>query len=622
MPHPNMPPHSPLSRPIQALHRPHCGAPAPVRTASRAMAWRVATFVPAVLTTAGLIAAFTDWFAVGGLTPFEAVIILLIAFSFFWIALSVSTAFLGLSSLWLRRNPVSAPGPVLPMDVALLVPVYNESPADVFGNAAAMLAALASEPHEHRFSLFILSDTRDDAIALQELRAFYSLRAMVGPDAPVYYRRRTENTDRKVGNLADWVENWGGAYPAMLVLDADSLMSGPAIVALSDALSADPAAGLIQSFPLLFGAHTLFGRVQQFSNRIYGTALAEGLAKWTDREGNYWGHNAIIRSAAFAACAGLPRMRSRNGEGRLILSHDFVEAGLLRRAGWSVRFLPGIGGSYEEVPPTLIDYVLRDRRWCQGNLQHLRLVFSRGFHAVSRFHLISGAMGYLMSPVWLALLVVWFLVGGGAEGDVITYFSGLNPQVSWPEMTRFNGVSILAFMYAMLLAPKLMSVGAIHRVGIRLRDLGGLRQFVLSVLVEITLSIAYAPVLMVQQSVAVARTALGLRETWVPQARRGGRYGWATLAQFHGVETVLGAAMVAGMGVGVVTLWLLPIGLSLLLAIPLSALSGVNLARHRWSARQLGTPETINAPRIIRRAMVERRRFAKLLDAPDQVAAE
>jgi len=619
-----MPPRSPLARPIQSLARPHIGAAAPVMARSRALGWRVLTFVPAVLTTLALIAAVRDRLATDGLSGVEAGVIGLIAFTFFWIALSVSTATLGVITLFLgqRRPVLPAMGPVQPLDVALLVPIYNETPADVFGNAAAMLAELAATPHVHRLSLYVLSDTTDDAIAEAEMRAFHGLRALLGPDAPVFYRRRADNVDRKVGNLADWVENWGGAHPAMLVLDADSLMSGQAIVALADALSGDPSAGLIQSFPTLFGAETLFGRVQQFSNRIYGTALAEGLAKWTDREGNYWGHNAILRSAAFAACAGLPRVRGRWGRDALILSHDFVEAGMLRRAGWAVRFLPGVQGSYEEVPPTLIDYVLRDRRWCQGNLQHLRLLASRGFHAVSRFHLVSGAMGYLMSPAWLALMVVWFLVGNGAEDSVIRYFSDLNPQVTWPEVNPLHGLAILGFMYAMLLAPKLMSTGAIHRVGIPLRDLGGARQFILSVLAEIVLSIAYAPILMVQQSVAVARTAVGLAETWQPQRRRGGRYGWGTLVKFHGFETLLGAVMLGGMALGVVTLWLAPIALSLAFAVPLSALSAVNLTRHRWAARQLGTPESINAPRIIRRAMRERRRFAALLAAPGGVAAE
>ncbi|MEJ6396321.1 glucans biosynthesis glucosyltransferase MdoH [Yoonia sp. 208BN28-4] len=621
-----MPPVAPLSRPIQALDQDYAGDKAPLaRARSTTRIWRYATFLPAVTATLALIAAFTDWFAMDGFSAFEGVVIGLIAFTFFWIALSVSTAVMGIATLYLSR-PKDAGGPVAPMDVALLVPVYNENPVDVFGNAAAMLAALDAEDTPHRFALFILSDTRDDAIAAQEWRAYGDLAANFPAGAQVYYRRRADNTDRKVGNLADWVERWGGANDAMLVLDADSLMSGRAIVALTDALARDPSAGLIQSFPTLFGAQSIFGRVQQFSNRIYGHALAEGLAQWTDREGNYWGHNAIIRANAFAACAGLPRMRSRRGaksdQGRLILSHDFVEAGLLRRAGWSVRFLPQIEGSYEEVPQTLIDYVLRDRRWCQGNLQHLGLLRSRGFHAVSRFHLVSGAMGYLMSPAWFALLLVWALIGNGEQTNALVYFAGFDPQVSWPEMTTGNALSILAFMYAMLLAPKIMGAFAARRAGIRMADVGGVGQFAASLLAEIALSIAYAPVLMVQQSIAVMRSAIGVQEKWSPQQRSGGRYSLLTMMKFHSVETVIGLAMTVGMVMGLVTLWLLPIAASLTLAVPLSALSGVNLGSRGWKGRQMGTPEHLNTPAIIRDAMRERERFAALLASPERIAAE
>ena len=285
--------------------------------------------------------------------------------------------------------------------------------------------------------------------------------------------------------------------------------------------------------------------------------------------------------------------------------------------------MPRIGGSYEEVPATLIDYVLRDRRWCQGNLQHLSLVRTRGFHAVSRFHLVSGAMGYLMSPAWFALLLVWALIGNGQETSAITYFSGFDPQVSWPKMTTGNAVAILAFMYGMLLAPKMMGAAAASRAGINIRDMGGIVQFVGSLFLEIALSILYAPIMMVQQTIAVMRTALGYRESWTPQQRRGGRYSLAVMAKFHLVETIMGCLLVAGMVQGLVTLWLLPIAVSLAAAVLLSALSGVNLGGSRWSARQMGTPEHLNAPDIIRTAMAERERFALVIAQPDPpIAAE
>ncbi|GAB5449624.1 MAG: glucans biosynthesis glucosyltransferase MdoH [Gymnodinialimonas sp.] len=614
---PYMPPEAPLSRPIQDLRATYSDDSAPGLGRGRAGLWRLATFLPAFATTFGLVAAFTNWFVMGGLTGFEMALIALIAITFFWISLSVSTVSVGILRLVLTRKraaPQSGPA----MDVALLVPCYNEVPWDVFGNACAMLEALDAHPTQHRYTLFILSDTRDPATAEQELRAFATLRARLPDSIRLHYRRRADNIDRKVGNLADWVERWGGGYGAMVVLDADSLMSGDAIVALSDELSNDPTAGLIQSFPQLYGAETVFARVQQFASTIYGAVLAEGLATWSDREGNYWGHNAIIRTAAFASCAGLPKIRTLSGKGALILSHDFVEAGLLRRAGWGVRFSPRIKGSYEEVPATLIDYVIRDRRWCQGNLQHLKLLAAKGFHGVSRFHMFHGAISYLLSPAWFALLMVWALIGTGGEQNVIRYFSGVNPQVQWPEMTAVHSTALLVFMYGMLLAPKALGAAAVGGVGLRIADLGGVFRFAASFVTELILSILYAPILMVQQTLAVVNTALGLKVDWAPQARAGGRYSLWAMLKFHGLETLAGTAMIAGMLAGIVSIWLLPIAISLAFAVPLSALSGLRLTRFRATTRALGTPEVYAAPAIIRAAKAHRAELRETLqDLPN-----
>lgn len=605
---PNMPPEVPLRRPIQDLRRGYRDASAPGLTGSRAWRWRLATFVPAFATTFALVAAFTDWFAMGGLTGFEAALIALIAITFFWISLSVATVTVGILRMLLTRRSV-AEGAAPALEVALLVPCYNEVPWDVFGNACAMMEALETHPTAHRFTLFILSDTTDARIAEQELRAFARLRIRL----PIHYRRRSDNVDRKVGNIADWVERWGGGYGAMMVLDADSLMSGDAIVALTDELARDPSAGLIQTFPQLYGAETVFARVQQFASAIYGAVLAEGLATWSDREGNYWGHNAILRTAAFAACAGLPRVRTLWGKGAMILSHDFVEAGLMRRAGWGVRFSPRIKGSYEEVPATLIDYVIRDQRWCQGNLQHLKLLAAKGFHGVSRFHLLHGAVSYLLSPAWFALLTVWALIGTGAEQNVIRYFSGVNPQVQWPEMTAVHATALLVFMYAMLLAPKALGAAALGGIGLRIADLGGVWRFLASFVTELCLSILYAPILMVQQTLAVVKTLLGVRVEWGTQARRGGRHGLWTMVRFHWLESVAGLGLLAGMGAGIVSIWLLPIAVSLAFAVPLSALSGLRLTRFRATERALGTPEVYAAPAIIRAAMAHRAELREAL---------
>ena len=595
-----MPAPRPLAHPQQDLA---CrfrdgAAPTFLRRDADAAFWRLSTFLPAAIATILLLWGFLSWFANDGTTWAEALLAMLIGAGFFWIAFTFTTVLAGAYAMF--RRVAVADGTVRPLDVALLVPVHEEAPWDVMGNAAAMLERLAAAPGAHRYSLYILSDTRNPELAMQEEAAYAMLRRRM-PDMPIWYRRRLKNTDRKVGNLAQWVEHWGGGHDAMLVLDADSLMSAQAIRALADALGRDPTAGLIQSFPQLIGARTLFARSQQFANAIYGVALAEGLARWTGHEGNYWGHNAIIRIQAFAASAGLPHIRSFSGRDNLILSHDFVEAGLLRRAGWSVRFLPRLRGSYEETPPTLIDHVLRDRRWCKGNLQHLGLLGTRGFHALSRFHMFHGAVGYLLSPLWFLLLALWATIGVSEDRSVINYFSPENPLVpNWPEMSPVNHVWLMATMYALLLAPKLIGASVLVASGTRLSRLGGGWRFTGSLLLEIAVSIAYAPILMVQQTLAVIAAFANVKFDWTPQSRAGKAQSWTTLLRFHAFETIIGALLFVGMLTGFVSFWLIPIMASLLFAAPLSRLSALPVFG------TMATPQEVRAPLVAKRAALWR----------------
>jgi len=624
--YPLMPTRNPLGMPEQNFRKPYRDKSAPdwkAQPASRL--WKIAVFGPALLTTGLLLAAFTDWLSTGGLGAVEFFLIALVGLTFFWISVSVSTATMGLLNLFLKRQkPLETTVPVAKsLDVAILVPIYNETPSDVFGNAAAMWDQLQASDTKHNFSLFILSDTQDAAIAEQELRAMASLQATFPKGAQLYYRRRAQNTDRKTGNLADWIEGWGGASDAMLVLDADSLMTGNAILSLANEMANDPTAGLIQSAPSLFGAKTLFARMQQFSNVTYGRLLAEGLSLWTNREANYWGHNAIIRTAAFASCAGLPRLKSLRGKESLILSHDFVEAGLLRRAGWAVRFLPRIQGSYEETPATLVDFALRDRRWCQGNLQHLNILHAAGLHATSRFHMLHGAISYLLSPAWFILLTFWALLSNGENENVISYFSAANPTMPiWPHISNVSSLLILLFMYGMLLAPKIIGAAVIWASPNLRKAYGGGVQFLISVLIELITSVIYAPILMIQQTVAVLRYFLGFKQAWNPQARQGGKYSVATLIKFHMIETVTGTALFAGMIANLVSLWLLPIAISLAGAVLFSALSGVNLTRKNWSSKQLGTPDELSAPPVIVLAEQYRGKISKALEAAEGTPAE
>lgn len=612
----SMPPMAPLDALEQALGSPPQRA-ADVQT-PRLNGWRAATFVPAVIGTLLLVYGLYGWLSVGGMSGMEWALLSMIGATFVWVALSVSTVGVAIAGLLAREQSVTRPARDVPgIDVALLVPVYNEVPQNVFGNAAAMLQDLAARAGPHRYTLFVLSDTRDDAIAALEWQAFQDLAARAPAGFAVHYRRRTMNTDKKVGNIAEWTRGWGAAFEGMLVLDADSLMTGRAIERLASELSLDPQAGLIQSFPMLIGAQTVFARLQQFSNIAYGWLLAEGLATWAHSEGNYWGHNAIIRTRAFADSAMLPHLRGRGGRDELILSHDFVEAGLLRRAGWGVRFLPRVTGSFEETPATLIDYVIRDRRWCRGNLQHLKLLGTKGLHHVSRFHMFHGAIAYLMSPAWFFLLVIWALLGKDSETNVIRYFNEANPLFpDWPPaMSHIDSAVFLVIMYAMLLTPKIAGAGIIACTPRAARVFGGVGPFLASFAVEVALSVAYAPIMMIQQSKAVLRALTTDSEAWAPQSREARRHSWGTLIKFHWVEMVLGLILLSGLMAGLISVWLAPIVASLVLAVPLSALSGVEISPRAPATFRLDSPYTLREPAIVQRAMRERARLTLALEA-------
>ena len=261
---------------------------------------------------------------------------------------------------------------------AILMPVYNEDVARVFSGVQAIFDSVAATGG---FDFFILSDSTDPPNWIAEEVAWQKLRASLEPDARLFYRHRHRNIGRKSGNIQDFCENWGSHYDYMVVLDADSLMSGETLAALVRLMDANPRAALIQAPATLVGRSTLFARIQQFASTAYGPTYTAGLAWLQGGQGNYWGHNAIIRVRAFHAAwrtaASLPGKPPFGGE---IMSHDFVEAAFLLRAGWEVWMAPDLTGSYEEPPPTVYDHLKRDRRWAQGNLQHSRVLLAQGLN--------------------------------------------------------------------------------------------------------------------------------------------------------------------------------------------------------------------------------------------------
>jgi membrane glycosyltransferase len=366
----------------------------------------------------------------------------------------------------------------------------------------------------------------------------------------------------------------------MLILDADSVMGAASVLMMADRLAVEPGLGLIQTVPRVLGGHTLWQRMQSFASEVYGTNLGRGFALWTGAEGNFLGHNALVRTRAFAASAGLPHLPGKAPRGGVILSHDFVEAALIRRAGWGVRMLPEASDSFEDTPETLPGYLRRDRRWCQGNMQHLRLLATPGLHIVSRFHLLQGAMAYLASVWWLALLALWTLSGpGGALPDPFL----ANPLMPvWPDLPAVSQTVLTATVGLMLLGPKLLGIAAhLRDRGLRLPQVPG---FAASVLVEVALSVLLAPALMVHQVRAVLRTFAGRDGGWMPHLA--GRPTFATLLRFHLTETAIGLLLLALCALGRIDPWLLPVAAGLSLTPVLSWLVQRDV-RSRWLLRPM-----------------------------------
>src|SRR5919198_1700041 len=352
---------------------------------------------------------------VSRMTVLQVALLVVFTVNFVWIALPFVYALIGFLALWGGRKVSGIAIPSLQASrlttrTALLMPIYNEAPQRVFAGLQAIYESLDALGVLDHFSIFILSDTTDPEIWLEEEAGFWELRRRTKGERYIFYRHRLKNIRRKAGNIADFCRRWGAQYDHMVVLDADSLMTGKALIQLAAAMEAAPEAGLIQTLPLVVNRHTLFARAHQFAARIYGPVLATGLAYWHLGDSNYWGHNAIIRTKAFIDSAGLPDLPGQPPFGGPIMSHDFVEAALLRRAGWKVYLVPDITGSYEESPPSLLAFAERDRRWCQGNLQHLRVVPAHGLYWMSRLHLTMGIISYLASPIWLVFIILGFLL--------------------------------------------------------------------------------------------------------------------------------------------------------------------------------------------------------------------
>lgn len=558
----------------------------------------------ALLTLAGGYGMY-DVVKVGGVTFLEALLLGLFLVLLAWVAFSFMSALAGFFVLLTRGQPslpidTTGPLPQVTARTAMLLPTYNEDPHHVTARLRAMYESIEATGYAAQFDWFLLSDTTDPDIWISEEMAFIQLRRACG-GARLHYRHRSDNTARKSGNIADWVTRFGAAYDHMIVLDADSLMEADTIVRIVHAMERHPNCALIQTQPVIVNARTLFSRLQQFSGRVYGPLITAGNAWWHGGDSNYWGHNAIIRIKAFAEEAGLPELRGRKPFGGHILSHDFVEAALMRRAGWAIYMVPAIRGSFEEVPPSLLDFAGRDRRWCQGNLQHLAVLPARGLHWVSRLHLLTGIGSYVTAPLWLLFLLLGLLISLQAHFIRPEYFpKGFSLFPTWPQQDPVLAAWVFAATMGLLILPKLLA----YLVLVSNRDertgFAGSFRALAGVVCETFLAALLAPCMMILQTKAVVEILAGRDAGWQVQRRGDGQPARGEVYRKLAGPTLCGLVLsLCAYAVSLpLLLWMSPVVLGLLLSIPL----GIITSSRFNTPGVFATPETNSPPAVVVRA--------------------
>lgn len=517
-----------------------------------------------------------------------------------WLGTGFATALMGAWVL-LRgdRHALAVPagGAIDPgARTAVIMPICHEDVATVYGGLSATAESLAATGALGLFDFFVLSDSADPAVRAAELRAFHALRERLGDGEAerqrIFYRWRMRRTKRKAGNVADFCRRWGRRYRYMVVLDADSTMHGDTLVALVRTMEAHPRAGIVQTLPAPTGLSTVHARMQQFASRVIGRVFALGMAYWQLGESHYWGHNAILRVEPFMKHCGLGPIPGRGGLAGEILSHDFVEAALMRRAGYEVWLAPSLGGSWEQHPANLLEELQRDRRWCQGNLQNARLIAEPGWRPAHRAMFGVGALSYLVAPLWLAFIVLG-LVAGPAGGT------------HWWALALLVG--------ALLLLPRVLGVAAVLLKGEQ-AQYGGTPRLLAGALLELVLSGLQAPLRMLAYTGFVLGALTGIRLDWKSPARDDGTLAW------RDVWRRLGGLVLPALAITLVLLalehrsllpampWLLPLAL----ALPLTVLAGHRgLGLRLQRAGLLAVPEERRMPRPLMRA-AEHAPFARL----------
>lgn len=577
-------------------------------------AWRVfAFFSVAVLLTGGVSVIFADLLWRTGWSASRTVLLGLFVILFFLAAIGCTHGIFGfILRRFNDRSRLTQRGEyrgqsIAGTSTALIFPIYNENVVRVLEGVRATYESLRQTGELERFDFFILSDSTDPDKWIEEERRWSDLVRELGALGRIYYRRRFSNEGKKSGNVRDFLSSWGRRYRYFVCFDADSVMRGATLVDLVKLMETHPEVGLIQTVPALVNAESLFGRIQQFANRFYAPIFITGLNFWAQSFGNYWGHNAIIRTEPFMQYCDLPQLPGRKPFGGQILSHDFVEAALMLKENWRVWLAYDLEGSYEEAPQGLIENAQRDRRWCQGNLQHALVLCAKGLRGLSRVHLLLGIFGYLSGPLWLAFLLTFSWI---RWSDLFSNLTSLPVRSSLSYLTlSATAHAFFVFIVCMtvIMLPKILALVDLAFDAERRREFGGMAAATLSVLGETVFSTLHAPLQMLWHTRFVITILLGMGVSWGAQNRDADGTEWSYAVRRHWGHVLVGVVW-GGLvfWLDEITFWwFLPVLLGMFISIPLS----VWTSRSRWGrrARQLRlflVPEEVAPPEEIIRLRV------------------
>jgi membrane glycosyltransferase len=530
----------------------------------------------------------------GGWTWVDMVLFVCFAFGTPWTVVGFWNALIGLWLLHFRKDaweevaPYAAAGDdgtPLRIRTAIFMTLRNEDPARAILRLRTVKDSVDATGQGGAFSYFVLSDTSDPAVAAAEEAVVAAWKAADADAERIVYRRRTDNIGFKAGNVRDFCARWGKDYALMLPLDADSLMSGSQIVRLARMMQAHPKIGILQSLVVGMPSASAFARIFQFGMRHGMRSYTMGQAWWVGDCGPFWGHNALVRIKPFHEQCDLPMLPGKPPLGGHVLSHDQVEATLMRRAGYEVRVLPEERGSWEENPPTMLEFARRDVRWCQGNMQYLKLLDLPGLYPMSRFQLVWAILMFIGIPAWTLMIA-------------------LLPLAAWQaqEIDDFPttlAIGLYVTFFTMYLMPKIAGLldAMLTRGGVA--RYGGWLRFVPGAAIELMFSFLQGAVSTIRTSIFMIGLLFGKSVVWGGQSRDAQQLSWTTAAEHLWPQTLFGVVVCGALLIvaPAVFWWSLPLTAGYLVAIPFAVLTAdPRLGRALQRLGVCGIPEDFDPP--------------------------